>query len=277
MWYAIVAILILIADQGLKYWVTLNIPLDTGHVTLIPGVLELTNIHNNGAAFSILQHAPHWIFVIFTVVFAAIAVFCLRRNVVHGKVGRWSVVLVLAGAVGNCIDRILSGYVVDMFNFLFVRFAVFNLADIFIVVAGIALCLHVIFYRGDGSEGEPAPKPARKPRKHTDAPVHAHKLHLPARKQPIARPAAPRKPAARPETPAPAAPAATAPVQSAPKAAEPAVKPADAAPTDPLLAYLNSTPAAPIEPEAPAKDTDAAPTDSESYSLDDILAEFSDF
>ena len=66
-------------------------------------------------------------------------------------------------------------------------------------------------------------------------------------------------------------------MQSAPKAAEPAVKPADAAPTDPLLAYLNSTPAAPVEPEAPAKDTDAAPTDGERYSLDDILAEFSDF
>lgn len=309
MWYAIVAILILIADQGLKYWVTLNIPLDTGHVTLIPGVLELTNIHNNGAAFSILQHAPHWIFVIFTVVFAAIAVFCLRRNVVHGKIGRWSVVLVLAGAVGNCIDRILSGYVVDMFNFLFVRFAVFNLADIFIVVAGIALCLHVIFYRGDGSEGESAPKPARKPRKRADAPVRAHKLHLPARKQPIEPPAAPKVPAAaQPEASAPAkddpfaawdrapvqaqpvtpaapkapkqataAHAAPAPAQTAPKAAEPAPKPADAAPTDPLLAYLNSTPAAPVEPEAPAKDTDAAPTDGDSYSLDDILAEFSDF
>ena len=304
MWYAIVAILILIADQGLKYWVTLNIPLDTGHVTLIPGVLELTNIHNNGAAFSILQHAPHWIFVIFTVVFAAIAVFCLRRNVVHGKVGRWSVVLVLAGAVGNCIDRILSGYVVDMFNFLFVRFAVFNLADIFIVVAGIALCLHVIFYRGDGSEGAPAPKPARKPRKHTDAPARAHKLHLPAKRKPAAAPKASAKPApsdgpaaAAPEAaPAkddpfaawdrapvaaqpvtPAAPAASAPVQAAPKAAEPAAKPADAAPTDPLLAYLNSTPAAPVEPETPAADADAAPTDGESYSLDDILAEFSDF
>ena len=302
MWYAIVAILILIADQGLKYWVTLNIPLDTGHVTLIPGVLELTNIHNNGAAFSILQHAPHWIFVIFTVVFAAIAVFCLRRNVVHGKVGRWSVVLVLAGAVGNCIDRILSGYVVDMFNFLFVRFAVFNLADIFIVVAGIALCLHVIFYRGDGSEGAPAPKKARKPREKAAAPARAHKLHLPAKKQPIEPPAAqPETPApakddpfaawdrapvqAQPVTPAapeapkqaPAAPAAPKPVQSAPKAAAPAPKPADAAPADPLLAYLNSTPAAPAEPEAPAKGTDAAPTDGESYSLDDILAEFSDF
>ena len=305
MWYAIVAILILIADQGLKYWVTLNIPLDTGHVTLIPGVLELTNIHNNGAAFSILQHAPHWIFVIFTVVFAAIAVFCLRRNIVHGKVGRWSVVLVLAGAVGNCIDRILSGYVVDMFNFLFMRFAVFNLADIFIVVVGITLCLHVIFYRGDGSEeGEPAPKKGRKPHQHPGAPARAHKLHLPARKQQLA---APKKPAAQPVSPAPAkddlfaawdrapvqaqpvtpaapeapktpaAPAATAPVQSAPKAAEPAAKPADAAPTDPLLAYLNSTPAAPAEPETPAADADAAPTDGERYSLDDILAEFSDF
>lgn len=291
MWYAIVAILILIADQGLKYWVTLNIPLDTGHVTLIPGVLELTNIHNNGAAFSILQHAPHWIFVIFTVVFAAIAVFCLRRNVVHGKIGRWSVVLVLAGAVGNCIDRILSGYVVDMFNFLFVRFAVFNLADIFIVVAGIALCLHVIFYRGDGSEGEPAPKPARKPRKRADASARAHKLHLPARKQPIEPPAAPKEPAAQPAAPAPAkddpfaawdrAPVQAQPVTpAAPPApntpAAPAAPSAETAPADPLLAYLNSTPAAPVEPEAPAKDTDAAPTDGESYSLDDILAEFSD-
>ena len=190
MWYAIVAILILIADQGLKYWVTVNIALDTGHVTLIPGVLELTNIHNNGAAFSMLEHAPHWIFIIFTLVFAAIAVFCLRRNVVHGKVGRWSVVLVLAGAVGNCIDRILSGYVVDMFNFLFVRFAVFNLADVFIVVAGITLCLHVIFYRGDDGADDAAPKKPRRQRSGAapDAPK-ARKLHLPAKRRPDAAPA----------------------------------------------------------------------------------------
>lgn len=308
MWYAIVAILILIADQGLKYWVTVNIALDTGHVTLIPGVLELTNIHNNGAAFSMLEHAPHWIFIIFTLVFAAIAVFCLRRNVVHGKVGRWSVVLVLAGAVGNCIDRILSGYVVDMFNFLFVRFAVFNLADVFIVVAGITLCLHVIFYRGDGSEGEPAPKPARKPRKHTDAPARAHKLHLPARKQPIEPPTAPKVPAAAAPEAAPAkddlfaawdrAPVAAQPVTpAAPEAAAPAPKPAapvqpkPAAPVqpkpatqpaaeaaDPLLVYLNSAPAAPAEPETPKPDdaTDGS-ADGAAYSLDDILAEFSDF
>lgn len=307
MWYAIVAILILIADQGLKYWVTVNIALDTGHVTLIPGVLELTNIHNNGAAFSMLEHAPHWIFIIFTLVFAAIAVFCLRRNVVHGKVGRWSVVLVLAGAVGNCIDRILSGYVVDMFNFLFVRFAVFNLADVFIVVAGITLCLHVIFYRGDESESAPK-KPRRQQRSGAapDAPK-ARRLHLPAKRKPDAAPKASAKPAAEvPET-APAkddlfaawdrAPVAAQPVTpAAPEAAAPAPKPAapvqprPAAPApkpaaqpateaaDPLLAYLNSTPAAPAEPETPKPDdaTDGS-ADSAAYSLDDILAEFSDF
>lgn len=301
MWYAIVAILILIADQGLKYWVTVNIALDSGHVTLIPGVLELTNIHNNGAAFSMLEHAPHWIFIIFTLVFAAIAVFCLRRNVVHGKVGRWSVVLVLAGAVGNCIDRILSGYVVDMFNFLFVRFAVFNLADVFIVVAGITLCLHVIFYRGDDGADDAAPKTARRQRTGAahDAPK-ARRLHLPARRKPDAASEASAKPApsAAPEA-APAkddlfaawdrAPVAAQPVTpAAPEAAAPAPKPAAPAPkpaaqpaaeaTDPLLAYLNSAPAAPAEPETPKPDdnTDGS-ADGAAYSLDDILAEFSDF
>lgn len=305
MWYAIVAILILIADQGLKYWVTVNIALDTGHVTLIPGVLELTNIHNNGAAFSMLEHAPHWIFIIFTLVFAAIAVFCLRRNVVHGKVGRWSVVLVLAGAVGNCIDRILSGYVVDMFNFLFVRFAVFNLADVFIVVAGITLCLHVIFYRGD--ESESAPKKPRRQRSGAapDAPK-VRKLHLPAKRKPdapkasaapaaAAPEAAPAKDdlfaawdrapvAAQPVTPAApetAAPTPKAAVPAQPRPAAPAPKPAAqpaAEAADPLLAYLNSTPAAPAEPETPKPDdaTDGS-ADSAAYSLDDILAEFSDF
>ena len=291
MWYAIVAILILIADQGLKYWVTVNIALDTGHVTLIPGVLELTNIHNNGAAFSMLEHAPHWIFIIFTLVFAAIAVFCLRHNVVHGKVGRWSVVLVLAGAIGNCIDRILSGYVVDMFNFLFARFAVFNLADVFIVVAGITLCLHVIFYRGDDSADDAAPKAARKQRTGAapDAPK-ARRLHLPAKRRPdaAAPEAAPAKDdlfaawdrapvAAQPVTPAAPEAAAPAPKPAAPAQPKPAAQPAAEA-ADPLLAYLNSTPAEPAEPETPKPDdnTDSS-ADGAAYSLDDILAEFSDF
>ena len=72
-------------------------------------------------------------------------------NAINKKTGRnmpqaiatGAVVLVLAGAVGNCIDRILSGYVVDMFNFLFMRFAVFNLADIFVVIG---VLLGAVYY-----------------------------------------------------------------------------------------------------------------------------------
>ena len=68
MLFAIAVILILIADQGLKYWVTLSIPLDDGVRALFPGFLELRNIHNTGAAFSLLAGAPRWIFIILAVI-----------------------------------------------------------------------------------------------------------------------------------------------------------------------------------------------------------------
>ena len=71
--------------------------------------------------------------------------FCLRRNVVHGKIGRWSVVLVLAGAVGNCIDRILSGYVVDMFDLTLFSYPVFNFADCCVVVGAILGAVYYLF------------------------------------------------------------------------------------------------------------------------------------
>ena len=76
------------------------------------------------------------------------------------------------------------------------RFAVFNLADVFIVVAGITLCLHVIFYRGDDGADDAAPKAARKQRTGAahDAPK-ARRLHLPAKRKPDAAPKASAKPA----------------------------------------------------------------------------------
>ena len=83
MLFAIAVILILIADQGLKYWVTLSIPLDDGVRALFPGFLELRNIHNTGAAFSLLAGAPRWIFIILAVIFIVIIVLAVRREWVH--------------------------------------------------------------------------------------------------------------------------------------------------------------------------------------------------
>ena len=159
MFYAIAVVLVLIADQALKYWVSLNIELNVGEQALIPGVIKLVNIHNSGAAFGLLSGGSwRWVFVVIAVVFTVVVIYALKRDLIHGKLGRWAAVGVLAGSIGNCIDRVAYGYVVDMFKFEFLGDsrlnAIFNVADIGVVVGGILLCLHVIFAFGKGWKEE---------------------------------------------------------------------------------------------------------------------------
>lgn len=146
--YAIVVMLILIADQAMKFWTTKNILLGAVGdecARLIPGFAHITNVHNYGAAFSILQNA-RWPLIVVTVIFVVAIIVLINREIIHTPFGRWTAVLVLAGAIGNCIDRILYGYVVDMFEFEFFSFPVFNIADIFITVAGILFCIHLLVH-----------------------------------------------------------------------------------------------------------------------------------
>ena len=147
MLYAIVALLILVADQAVKYWVGVHIELDIGEKDLIPGVLHLTRVHNTGAAFSFLEGA-RWFFVILCLVFVAAVIILLATGFIRGRAARWMAVLVIAGGLGNCIDRIVSGYVVDMFEFSFTifgwQFPVFNVADIFITLGIILFCVIVL-------------------------------------------------------------------------------------------------------------------------------------
>ncbi len=146
--YAIVAVLVLIADQAVKYWTTKNILLNAvgaDCVRLIDGVVHMTNVHNYGAAFGIMQNA-RWPLAIVSALFVAVVIVLINKEIIHTPFGRWTAVLVTAGALGNCIDRVLYGYVVDMFEVEFVNFAVFNVADIFITVCGILFCIHLIFH-----------------------------------------------------------------------------------------------------------------------------------
>ena len=168
MLYAIVAVIILIIDQAVKYWTTLNIALNSEPKSFIPGLIELTNVHNKGAAFGILEDA-RWFFIILTVVFVAVVVYLLSKNIIKGKLGRWMLIMVMAGGIGNCIDRVINGYVVDMFNVQFMEFAVFNVADIFITVCGIIFCLYVIFHKEpEEEEAVPVRVPTHRPLPHTD-------------------------------------------------------------------------------------------------------------
>jgi signal peptidase II len=81
-----------------------------------------------------------------TVLFVVGILVLLNQEIIHTKFGKWSAVLLLAGAIGNCIDRVLYGYVVDMFELEFFTFPVFNVADIFVTVFGVLFIIHLIFH-----------------------------------------------------------------------------------------------------------------------------------
>lgn len=173
MLYAIIAAIILIGDQWLKYWVTVNITLSTGEAALIPGVVKLVNIHNSGAAFGLLGDAAYarWLFLGVAALFVIVIIVVLAKHMFKSRFANWCAVLALAGAVGNCIDRALYGYVVDMFKVEFMDFAVFNVADIFLVLACFAFIIYLIvdIFKGgrsdDDDDGEEEEKPRRSERK----------------------------------------------------------------------------------------------------------------
>ena len=156
MLYAIVGILVIILDQGVKFWVTQNLMVDVITEPLIPGVLSLVRLHNDGAAFSFLAGGGARIyFIILTAVFTIAVIIALATNFINGSFGRWCLVLVTAGGLSNCLDRVLYGYVVDMFKVDLFDFAVFNVADIFITVFSLLFIIYIIF----GGEGKETDEP----------------------------------------------------------------------------------------------------------------------
>lgn len=169
MLYAIIAAIILIGDQWLKYWVTVNITLSTGEAALIPGVVKLVNIHNSGAAFGLLGDAAYarWLFLGVAALFIIVIIVVLAKHMFKSRFANWCAVLALAGAVGNCIDRALYGYVVDMFKVEFMNFAVFNVADVFLVVACLAFIIYLIvdIFRGGKSDDDDDDEEEEKPRR----------------------------------------------------------------------------------------------------------------
>lgn len=120
------------------------------HMTLhqelpfLPGFLRLYYTENTGAAFSML--ADHrWVFVLFSAVAMAVILYILVRQLHRHPLLTVSLSMVLGGGIGNMIDRVLNGSVVDFLDFQFVNFAVFNVADIFVTCGSIALAVYIIF------------------------------------------------------------------------------------------------------------------------------------
>ena len=152
MFYAILAAALVAIDQLVKFLVRANIPLG-GSVPFIPYLLDLTYVQNTGAAFSILrQHT--WLLTLTSAVVVLAMCFFLVKGFFKNRLGLFSAALVLAGGVGNLIDRVLFGFVTDMFQTTFMEFAVFNVADCCITVGVPLLFLYVWLYVGKDEKKE---------------------------------------------------------------------------------------------------------------------------
>ena len=118
-------------DQWLKAYVTANIPLGRSQ-PLVPGLVELRTVHNYGAAWSSFS-GMRWLLVAVTCCIVAVVAVALVRRIVRHPFGVAAGFLVISGGLGNIIDRVRMGYVVDMFDFQFINYPVFNIADCCIV------------------------------------------------------------------------------------------------------------------------------------------------
>lgn len=142
---AVFAAMILIADQVTKFLTVAKIPL-YGKVDFLPGIVSLTYVQNDGAAFSMLE-GQQWLFAVVFAVFAAFIIWEFsKKRLPFTTFERFCIVAVFAGGLGNMIDRLRLGYVVDMIATDFINFPVFNVADIFITCGCILLMLHLIFF-----------------------------------------------------------------------------------------------------------------------------------
>ncbi|NMA37655.1 MAG: signal peptidase II [Papillibacter sp.] len=140
--YLLISALIILGDQCVKSWVTANMAINS-KLALIPGLVQMTHINNYGAAFSMLE-GKRIFFLILTAIVCAAILIALLTGKISDSFGKLSAAMLLGGALGNAIDRAATGYVVDMFEFTFVSFAIFNVADIFITFGGALFCIYIL-------------------------------------------------------------------------------------------------------------------------------------
>mgnify|MGYP002605074242 CR=1 FL=1 len=142
--YTIIAALIIAADQVSKIF--LAQALENGrHINVIPKILSLVYVENRGAAFGILQGARIFFIVLTVIVLAAAIVYIVKMRP-QSVCEKLALAFIAGGAVGNFIDRMSNGYVVDFFYFEWIDFPIFNVADIYVVVSCILFLLLIFFY-----------------------------------------------------------------------------------------------------------------------------------
>ena len=134
-----------VLDQWTKALTVASIPLHS-RVPFWDGLFHFTYLQNTGAAFSSFQ-GQQWLFALIFAVFTAALVYEMKKNTMGFlPFERWCMVAIWAGGLGNMIDRVRLGYVVDMIEVEFIRFPVFNVADCFITCGCVLLIAHLVLF-----------------------------------------------------------------------------------------------------------------------------------
>ncbi len=139
------ALLVAALDQLSKFLVLDQIPFGAV-VPGIKGLFHFTYVQNFGAAFSILQ-GHRWLFIAVFILFIGLLYWGIQKKVLpFSKFEMWCLAAVIGGGLGNILDRVFRGFVVDMIAVEFIDFPVFNVADCFITCGAIALIVHLVFW-----------------------------------------------------------------------------------------------------------------------------------
>lgn len=139
--YELIVVILIGLDQIIKYW-ALNYLKGIGSIPVINNIFNLTYVENRGAAFGMLQN-NQTIFIVVAAIASCYGLYYLHTKKVN-NIGKIGILLVISGAVGNLIDRVRLGFVIDYLDFHIIWSYVFNLADCFVVVGTILLCIYII-------------------------------------------------------------------------------------------------------------------------------------
>jgi len=145
LYYSLFVAFIVAADQFTKYLTVANIALQED-VPFLPGLLQLTYVRNTGAAFSSFE-GQQWLFAVIFVIFTGLIFYeYFKKPMGFTTFERWCIAAIYGGGIGNMIDRVRLGYVVDMIETTFMEFPVFNVADCFITCGCILLMIHLFLF-----------------------------------------------------------------------------------------------------------------------------------
>ena len=142
--YLAIFLIIVALDIGTKLW-AIDALKNAPGVKLWDGVFHLTYVENTGAAFGVFKNGRVF-FIISTIVVLVVVAIIARKYRAKSKILDFGLALVASGAIGNLLDRVIRGFVVDLFDFCLIDFPVFNVADISVCIGAALIAVFIIFF-----------------------------------------------------------------------------------------------------------------------------------